>query len=115
MSSQVSQQMLQYALPLGQRADSLSALQNLGQPLSRVAATAAPLPASSPVPNILDYSLDALPTRTKKCCKGPFDIDRISSELYPIDAAYLKDLRALKGVFGAPSRYDGRDPIAYTR
>lgn len=115
MSKQVSQHMLQYALPLGTRADSLSALQNLGQPLSRVAQVAGPLPDASPVPSQLDASLDMLHTRTKKCCKNPLPIDRIASELYPIDARYLKDLRELKGVFGAPSRFDGRDPIAYKR
>lgn len=107
--------MLQYALPLGTRADSLSALQNLGQPLSRVASSAAVLPGANPVPSTLDMSLDAHPTRTKKCCKGPLPIDRIASEWYHIDAAYLKDLRTKPQVFGAPSRFDNRDPIAYKR
>ena len=106
---------LQYALPLGIRADSLSQLQNLGQPLSRVDTLATPLPEASPVPGVLDFSLIMEPTRTKKCCKGPLPIERISSEVYPIDAEYLRDLRQVRGVFGAPSRYDGRDPIAYRR
>ena len=111
----MSGNMLQYALPLGTRADSLSLLQNLGQPLSRVDALSTPLPEVSPVPGLVDFSLVTEPTRTKKCCKGPLPIERISSEVYPIDAEHLRDLRAVKGVFGAPSRFDGRDPVAYRR
>lgn len=102
-------------ITLAARADSLSALQNLGQPLSRLDAPMMGLPEDSPIPGMLDMSLDAEPTRTKKCCKNPLPIDRIASELYPIDASQLKDLRALRGVFGASSRMDGRDPVAYRR
>lgn len=58
-------------------------------------------------------SLDVRATRTKKCCKDNPPIERFSSEVYPIDAP--KDLRAKVQVFGAPSRFDGRDPIAYRR
>lgn len=106
---------LQYPLPLGTRADSLSALQNLGQPLTRLAATYDYVPYDNPIPSQLDTSLDAETTRTKKCCKGPLPIDRIASELYPIPADSLKDLRPVPGVFGAPSRLDGRDPVGYRR
>lgn len=106
---------LQFALPLGTRADSLSVLQNLDHDLTRVDQVVPPLPQANPVPSQLDMSLVMEPTRTKKCCKGPLPIDRIASEVYPIDAAYLRDLRDKQGVFGAPSRYDGRDPIGYRR
>lgn len=95
------------------RADSLSYLQNLGKPLSRIQDLASQLPGHNPIPSVLDMSLDAEPTRTKKCCKDAPPIDRIQSEWYPIEAP--KDLRYLQGVFGAPSRLDGRDPIAYSR
>ena len=97
------------------RADSLSTLQNLGQPLSRLTSPPSSIPWENPVPMALDMSLDMEPTRTKKCCKGPLPIDRIASEFYPIDAMYLKDMRRIDGVFGRPSRFDGRDPIAYLR
>lgn len=100
---------------LAARADSLSALQNLGRPLSRLDPPASTIPWESPLPGALDMSLDMHATRTKKCCKAPLPVDRIASEEYPIDAAYLKDLRRVQGVFGAPSRFDGRDPIAYLR
>lgn len=100
---------------MGTRADSLSALQNLGKPLSRVEGPPSQIPWENPLPSALDMSLDVEWTRTKKCCKNPLPIDRISSEFYPIDAKYLKDMRRTYGVFGAPSRYDGRDPIAYVR
>lgn len=106
---------LQYALPLGTRADSLSFLQGLDRSLTRVEDTVAPLPENNPVPSQLDMSLVVRNTRVKKSCKGPLPIDRIESEAYPIDAAYLRDLRDKRGVFGAASRYDGRDPIAYRR
>lgn len=97
------------------RADSLSALQNLRQPLSRVGPSPPALPIVNPMPGVLDMSLDAVPTRTKKCCKAPPPMDRIASEVYPIDAAYLTDTRHVDGVFGRPSRYDGREPVAYAR
>lgn len=100
---------------LAARADSLSALQNLGKPVSKVALPPSQIPWENPMPSKLDMSLDMEPTRTKKCCKNPLPVDRISSEEYPIDAAYLKDLRRVQGVFGAPSRFDGREPIAYLR
>lgn len=106
---------VQYALPLSSRADSLSVLQNLGQPLARLAAASAAVPYDNPIPSQLDPSLDAEPTRTKKCCKAPLPADRIASEVYPIPAEQLKDLRAVPGVFGVPSRLDGRDPVAYRR
>lgn len=96
-------------------ADSLSELQGLGRPLSRLDAPPSTIPWESPLPGKLDMSLHAHATRTKKCCKAPLPVDRIASEAYPIDAAYLKDLRRVHGVFGVPSRFDGRDPIAYLR
>ena len=104
-------------IDMGTRADSLSFLQNLGQPLARVVAPVSQIPWENPMPSpgAQDMSLDAEPTRKKKCCKDPQPIDRISSEFYPIDAMYLKDLRRVHGVFGKPSRYDGRDPIGYLR
>lgn len=106
----------QYALPLGPRADSLSALQNLGQPLTRLDLPSGGVPWESPIPNAVDPSTDIRATRTKKCCKGPLPIDRISSEWYPIDAMYLKDLRVVpNGVFGSQARMFGRDPVAYRR
>lgn len=97
------------------RADSLSSLQNLGQPRSRLTSPPSSIPWENPVPMALDMSLDAELTRTKKCCKEPLPADRIASEFYPIDAMYLKDMRRVDGVFGRPSRFDGRDPIAYLR
>jgi hypothetical protein len=95
------------------RADALSNLQNLGNPLSRVSPLASRMPTVSTIPGVLDYTLDAMPTRTKKCCKNHPHIERMSSEWYPIEAP--KDLRYKLQVFGAPSRLDGRDPIAYRR
>jgi len=100
---------------LGMRADSLSLLQNLGKPVSRMTQPPSQIPWENPLPSLLDMSLDAEPTRTKKCCKNPLPVDRMSSEEYPIDAKYLKDVRRIYGVFGVPSRYDGRDPIGYLR
>jgi hypothetical protein len=100
---------------LAARADSLSALQNLGVPLSRVNMPATQIPVPNPIPSLLDQSLQTRNTRTKKCCKAPLPIDRIASEWYPIDADHLKDLRPMDAVFGRPSRYDGRDPIGYVR
>lgn len=100
---------------LATRAESLSALQNLGRPVSRVTPPPSQIPWENPLPSQLDMSLDAQPTRTKKCCKNPLPVDRISSEEYPIDAKYLKDVRRIYGVVGVPSRYDGRDPIGYLR
>lgn len=97
------------------RADSLSVLQNLGQPLSRVDKRFVKIPWESPVPNAIDMLHDMRPTRTKKCCKNPPPVDRIASEWYPIHADALKDLRPNMQVFGAPSRLDGRDPVAYRR
>lgn len=107
--------MLQYGVPLRMRADTLSALQNLGQPLTRVTTVPVALPELNPVPSQLDASLDRLSTRTKKCCKNPLPLERFSSEVYPIHADKLKDLRTLPSVFGAASRLDGRDPVAYRR
>lgn len=98
---------------LAARADALSALQNLGRPLSRTAGPAATLPCDSPIPGMLDQSLDAEPTRKKKCCKDPRPIERFSSEWYPIEAP--KDLRFNLQVFGQPSRLNGRDPVVYRR
>ena len=96
------------------RAEALSDLQNLGLPLSKISpALANRTPAISPIPGVLDYTLDTLPTRTKKCCKEPPHIERMSSEWYPLLAP--RDLRYKTQVFGAPSRLDGRDPIAYKR
>ena len=95
------------------RADALSALQNLGKPLTRVATPASSIPWESPIPGMLDMSLDMEPTRTKKCCKEAPPIERFSSEWYPIAAP--KDLRVKVDVFGAPSRLNGRDPVAYRR
>lgn len=108
---------MQFVEDMGARADSLSALQNLGKPLMRFDTPASQIPWENPMPapHVNDTSLDADWTRTKKCCKGPLPVDRISSEFYPIDAKYLKDVRRIQGVFGTPSRYDGRDPIAYFR
>lgn len=101
---------------LAQRADSLSSLQNLGRPLGRVQLPASPFSGENPLPGMLDFSLDARNTRLRKCCKEPPHIERMSSEFYPIDASYLKDLRPVReGVFGRVSRFDGRDPIAYLR
>lgn len=99
--------------PLGARADALSALQNLGRPLSRLPAEVAPIPWESPIPGALDLSHDTRPTRTKKCCKDNPQPERFSSEWYPIEAP--KDMRVKVAVFGAPSRFDGRDPVAYRR
>lgn len=98
---------------LGARADALSALQNLGKPLTRVPVPADSIPSQSPIPGMLDMSLDMEPTRTKKCCKEPQPVERFSSEWYPIVAP--KDLRVHVEVFGAPSRLNGRDPVAYRR
>lgn len=95
------------------RANALSDLQNLGRPLSRIQAPAPPLPYESSIPGLLDMSLDAEPTRAKKCCQHVPATDRFSSEWYPIEAP--KDLRFNVQVFGAPSRLDGRDPAVYRR
>jgi hypothetical protein len=103
------------------RADSLSALQNLGRPLSRTPVAPRHLPRSSPLPGLVDMSLDPLPTRTRKCCK---DVDeqsalvrgatwRFDSEKYPIPAPL--DLRAVTDVFGEQSRMQGRAPVTYGR
>ena len=97
------------------RAESLSALQNLGRPISRVTPPPSQIPWENPLPSQLDMSRVIEPTRTKKCCKNPLPVDRISSEEYPIDAMYLKDMRRIHGVFGVPSRYHGRDPVGYLR
>lgn len=106
----------QFELPLGARAEASAVLQNLGKPLSRVEAPSGPIPWESPIPNALDLSTEVRATRTKKCCKGPLPVDRIASEVYPIDAQYLKDLRPVSsGVFGSQARMDGRDPVAYRR
>ncbi|KAL4853171.1 hypothetical protein ACK3TF_005786 [Chlorella vulgaris] len=99
----------------GARADSLSFLQNLGTPLSKATMTTASMPEFSPVPSTLDFSLDGWYTRVKKCCKEAPTIDRMSSEVYPIPAAAVRDLRGQVDVLGRPSRYDGRDPVVYRR
>lgn len=97
------------------RADSLSFLQNLGTPLSKASSRTSRLPLASPLPSLLDFSLTARTTRTRKCCKEAPDADRLASELYPIPAAAAHDLRFLTDVAGAPSRLDGRAPVTYGR
>lgn len=102
-----------YNASLAARADSLSALQNLGKPLSRIAPPPRVIPPESPIPGVLDMSLAVEPTRTKKCCKDAPPIERMSSEWYPIPAPI--DARTKLAIVGAPSRMNGRDPVTYTR
>lgn len=102
-----------YDASLAARADSLSALQNLGKPLARVAPPVQAIPPASPIPGVLDMSLAVEPTRTKKCCKDGAPIERMSSEWYPIPAPI--DARTKLAIVGAPSRMNGRDPITYVR
>lgn len=72
------------------------------------------MPAFNPMPSAL-WSLDGWNTRVKKCCKDVPEIERISSEKYPLPAEQVRDLRGVQTVLGAVSRYDGRDPVLYAR
>lgn len=96
------------------RADSFSTLQNLGgQPLSKALLYTPTLPVTSPVPGIVDYSLDPVTTRVKKCCKDVSQPDRFVSELYPLSADTVRDSRNISETFGTSSRFLGRDPVVY--
>lgn len=94
------------------RADALSALQNLGEPLSKATARVVPLPCDG-VPGRLGLALQANQTRVKRCCKDPRGIDRFVSELYPIPPP--QDTRAVTQEGGTFSRLDGRVPVVYRR
>jgi hypothetical protein len=96
------------------RADSLSALQNLGKPLSKASwISPATLPEFSPVPAYVDFSLDGMTTRTKKCCKEVPQPDRFVSEVYPLSASSVSDSRPVTDEVGMSSRLMGRDPVIY--
>ena len=91
--------------PLVALADASSRLRNLQRRLSLAQASAAPLPAVSPLPPRVDDRLAAAGTRARKSALGARGIDRMASEAYPLAAPPRIDF-----VTGANSRLRGRDP-----
>lgn len=90
-----------------------SMLLGLGRPLSLVGAPAPQVPCT--VPHTNRYFGYGCETRIFKSCTDPHAPDRISSEVYPIPAAFVRDSRQPLLQIGGPSRLDGRPPVYVLR
>ena len=60
---------------------------------------------------VIDAALAPMWSRRKFSCRNPMAFDKFLSEVYPLDAAVVRDTRAPLLQGGANSRFDGRDPV----
>lgn len=96
-----------------QIAEASNLLLGLGRPLQKIDNEAPGMPQWSPVPGKLGAYGEG--TRVHRSvflsdAGNSFNMSRIESEKYPIPGP-LCDMRSLFQVTGAPSRYEGRDPM----